>query len=76
MAEQRLSQWVALRCKEDAFQRFLGVQDECTAIHEVRALCDVKSRREFDRDKEAAARFHEIIRKPFIDFSHDQEQHQ
>lgn len=69
MAVQRLSQWVALRCKEPLFWRFLKVEDEPAAVHQVRSLCGVKSRSEFDRDPEAEARLHEIIRRPYSDFS-------
>jgi len=65
---QKISQWLALRCKEEVFQRFLRVTDEPSAIHQVRALCEVKSRREFDTDPEAAERFHQIIRKPYKNY--------
>ena len=74
MPIQRLSQWVALRCKDPLFWRFLKVKDEPSAIHQVRTLCDVKSRSEFDWNADAEARLHQIIRKPFIDFTQDQEQ--
>lgn len=74
MSIQRLSQWVALRCKEPLFWRFLQVPNEVSAIHQVRTLCGVSSRAEFDRDPAAEARLHQIIRKPFIDFTQDQEQ--
>lgn len=74
MNVQRLSTWAALRCREPAFQAFLGVDDEAEAAEKVRQLCGVQSRSEFDRDPEAAARLHELVRKPFIDFSHHQEQ--
>lgn len=70
----RLSAWVALRCKEELFQRFLGVRDEQSAIDTVRSKCGVKSRAEFDRDPAAKARLDQIIRFPFIEFTHDQEQ--
>lgn len=73
MPTQRLSQWIALRCKEPLFWRFLKVQDEPSAVQKVRTLCGVKSRSEFDRDADAEARLHQIIRYPFIDFTHDQE---
>lgn len=69
----RLSAWVALRCKEPLFQRFLGVTDEPAAIDTVRTKCGVKSRSEFDKDPKAQQRFNEIIRYPFIDFSNRQE---
>lgn len=65
---QRLSAWVALRCKEAAFQRFLGVTCEAEAAAKVRALCGVTSRGEIDRDAGAAQRFHQFIRRPFINY--------
>ncbi len=73
MAITRLSTWCALACKEPLFQRFMGVADEQSAIDTVRTKCGVKSRAEFDKDPAAAARFDEIIRHPFIDFSHRHE---
>jgi hypothetical protein len=74
MPAPRLSQWVALRCKDPLFWRFLLVKDEPSAVHVVRELCDVASRREFDTDPAAAQRLHQIIRFPYIDYSRDQEQ--
>jgi hypothetical protein len=74
VAVQCLSQWVALRCKDPLFWRFLQVPNEASAIHQVRMLCSVASRAEFDRNPEAEARLHQIIRRPFTDFSRSQEQ--
>ncbi len=71
MAAQRLSTWLALRCREPLFQRFLRVPDEQTAVHSVRAICEVKSRGEIDRNPTAAQRFHDFIRKPFMQFCND-----
>jgi hypothetical protein len=68
MASQRLSAWLALRCKEPLFQRFLRVPDEATAAHSVRAICGVKSRGDIDRDAEAEKRFHQFIRLPYAEF--------
>lgn len=68
----RLSAWVALACKRELFQRFLGVSDEAAAVDAVRTRCGVASRAEFDKDPAAKARLDEIIRFPFIDFSHNQ----
>lgn len=62
---QRLSIWVACRCKEAPFQRFLRVPDEATAAHSVRAICEVKSRGEIDSNPTAQRRFHEYIRLPY-----------
>lgn len=71
MATQRLSTWLALRCKEAQFQRFLRVPDEATAVSSVRAICEVKSRGEIDTDGHAQQRFHDFIRKPYLLFSQD-----
>jgi hypothetical protein len=70
---QRISQWLALRCKEAAFQRFLRVPDEATAVSSVRAICEVKSRGEIDRDERAQKRFHDFIRKPYLQYQYDQQ---
>lgn len=69
MTVQRLSQWAALRCKEPLFWQFLKVSDERAAVHQVRSLCGVASRSEFDSDPEAADRFHNVIRKPYATFT-------
>ena len=68
----RLSQWVAMACKNPTFWRFLQVKDEPTAIHVVRTLCDVKSRSEFDKDPEAAQRLNQIIRYPYTHFTQEE----
>lgn len=70
--KQRLSAWVAQRCYEAEFQRFLSVTSERAAADAVRTRCSVTSRAEFDSNPGAEARLHEIIRRPFI--TH-QEQH-
>lgn len=71
----RISAWVAMVCKSPEFWRFLQVDDEPAAIQKVRTLCGVASRSEFDSSPEAAARLHELVRKPFIDFTNNQEHH-
>lgn len=72
MPTQRLSIWVALRCKEPDFQRFLHVPDEATAAHSVRAICEVKSRGEIDSNPEAEKRFHQYVRLPYSQYLQDQ----
>jgi len=64
----RLSTWLALRCKEDVFQAFLGTRDEQEATSRVRALCGVGSRAQVDTNPAAAERCHELIRKPYARF--------
>lgn len=73
MPVARLSTWCALACKNPTFWRFLQVDDEAAAVEAVRTRCGVQSRAEFDRDPEAKARLDEVIRHPFIDFTHHQE---
>ena len=75
MRAQRLSTWLALRCREPLFQRFLRVPDEQTAAHSVRAICEVKSRGEIDQNPTAAQRFHDFIRKPYLLFANDPNNH-
>lgn len=70
MKPQLLSTWVALRCKEADFQRFLQVKTEADAVAAVRSKCGVQSRREFDTDAGAAQRLHQTIRIPFSEFHH------
>ena len=68
MARPLLSRWLALRCREANFQRFLRVPDEATAAHSVRAICGVRSRGDIDRDPAAEKRFHEFVRLPYLQF--------
>lgn len=76
MSVARLSTWIAIACKSPDFWRFMQVSGEQEAIEQVRVRCAVASRAEFDSDPEAAARLHRLIRIPFIDFPHHQEQNQ
>ena len=71
MPAQRLSTWLALRCREPLFQRFLRGPDDPTAVHSVRAICEVKSRGEIDSNPAAQRRFHDFIRKPYVLFAND-----
>ena len=73
MSSMLLSVWCALRCEDPLFQRFLGVTDKKAAADTVRRKCGLKSRSEIDKDPAARARFDEIIRYPFIEFSNRQE---
>jgi hypothetical protein len=73
MPELRLSASAALRCKEPLFWQFLGVDDEEAAVDAVRTRCGVASRREFDLDPAAAARWDEIMRAPFEAFANHPE---
>ena len=73
----QLAQWVAMRCGEAAFQRWLqdtfpaqwqdahGDTPAKWAASTVRAVCCIESRAELDNDEAAAKRFHAVIRRPF-----------
>lgn len=67
----RLSAWVAIRCKEPQFRKWLRVPDEQTAITAVRAICEVKSRSEIDTNPAAEQRFHQFIRLPYLQYTQD-----
>ena len=71
-----LSQWLAVRCGETDFWEFLNANNMIgkyqttitsfggadTAVKEV---LNINSKSELDHDKEAEARFHELIRIPY-----------
>lgn len=67
----RLSTWLALRCREPQFQRFLRVPNEALAVSSVRAICEVKSRSEIDSNEVAERRFHQFIRLPYAQYLKD-----
>lgn len=54
-----------LMCNNPKFQAYLGVTNAEDAAMHVRRTCGVLSRRDLDRDEEAAKRFHEL-RKAFV----------
>lgn len=58
-------------CNSEGFQEYLGARTGHTygpesAAHWVREACHIESRRELDTDPQAAKRFHEMVRKPFL----------
>ncbi|WP_156117434.1 hypothetical protein [Collimonas arenae] len=75
MTAQRLSTWLALRCREPDFQAFLHVDSEVEATRAVRSICHVTSRGDIDRDESAATRFHQFIRRPYFEFMTRKEHH-
>jgi hypothetical protein len=58
--------WTVLQCKQQDFQRFLGVTGEQAAASRVKQLCEVGSRAELDRDPAAQARWDERIRRAYL----------
>ena len=72
MAGQSPCRWTAMRCREAAFQQFLGVDSDEAAAARVRELCEIGSRAELDRDAGAQARWDERIRRAYLNY---QKQH-
>jgi hypothetical protein len=72
-----LSQWVAMRCQEAPFQRWLqetfprqwddaaGSTPPAWAASVVRAVCSIESRAELDSNERAAHCLHTLIREPY-----------
>lgn len=42
------------------------------AAHFIRAVCQVDSRRQLAEDREAEARFHALLRKPYVAWKEEQ----
>jgi hypothetical protein len=62
MAGQTPRLWTVLRCKEQDFQRFLGVDGEQAAARRVKQRLKIKSRAELDRDPAARALWDDMRR--------------
>lgn len=60
--EQSLARTAAILCGNPRFQAHIGVTNTESAASYVRRTCGVSSRRELDRDEQAARRFHELRR--------------
>lgn len=64
--------WTVQRCREQAFQQFLGVHGEQAAARRVKEVCEVGSRAELDRDAAAQARWDERIRRAYLRYQERQ----
>ena len=71
MAGLRPCLWTVLRCKQQAFQQFLGVAGEKAAAARVKEVCEVSSRGDLDRDAAAQARWNERIRRRYQQYLQD-----
>lgn len=70
-------------CKEPEFLKWVDVMaaqagydvdipaDEAFAKTFITTLCQVTSRNDLDRDPAAAERFHDLVRKPFLQWKED-----
>ena len=72
------SKWVAMRCGDEKFHRWLSQQypmfwdsrdgsDAVAAAEVVRRIVEVQSRAEIDTNEVARARFDALIRKPYME---------
>lgn len=53
-------------CQSAQFQEWCEAENAEAAAEWVREVCGIDSRSELDHDDEAANRFHELVRKPFV----------
>lgn len=53
-------------CAKSDFQRFAGVSSSADAAAWIRQTCGVESRADLDHNPEAARKFHDLIRKPYL----------
>lgn len=68
MAGLRPCLWTVLQCKEQDFQRFLGVDSEEAAVQRVKEVCRIRTRKQLDHEPAAQALWNEEIRRPFLQF--------
>ena len=72
-----LAKLAGILCAEPTFWEFLLerhgslVQDAHEAAKVVRRICRVDSRADLDHDQEAAHTFHELIRKPYVEWQRE-----
>lgn len=72
MTGQRPCLWTVLHCKQQDFQRFLGVDSETAAARRVKEVCEIGSRAELDRDAAAHARWDERIRRAYLKYQNEE----
>lgn len=58
--------WLGVRCREDAFQDWLGVRTEAAAVERVREMCGVSSRAEIPSSPASRQVFFRDIHAPFL----------
>jgi hypothetical protein len=60
--------WTVLQCKQQDFQRFLGVDGEQAAARRVKELCEVDTRTQLDSDPAAEQRWDQRIRRAYLKY--------
>lgn len=64
-----LAKLAGMFCQQAAFWRFAKVDGPAAAAEWIRRTCDVVSRAELDHDDVAAQRFHDLVRRPYLQAS-------
>ena len=67
--------WTVQRCREQAFQQFLGVDGEAAAERRVKEVCEVDTRKQLDTDPAAEARWNERIRRAYLNYQQQPTNH-
>lgn len=67
--------WTVLQCRQQDFQRFLGVDDEQAAARRVKEVCEVDTRKQLDTDPAAEARWNERIRRAYLNYQQQPTHH-
>lgn len=74
MSSRELCIMACVFCRDKQFQEWVAertqrvVAAESTAKVYITAVCQVSSRSDLDTDEDAAARFHDLVRKPFLEW--------
>lgn len=70
MSKRELCIMACVFCRDPLFRKWMSRDgpsiNENAAKGIILGVCGVKSRNELDTNPEAAARFHELVRKPFL----------
>ncbi len=64
----QLARLAACFCRQPEFQAFCCADNEQQARDFILVTCRIDSRAQLDHDVGAAALFHELVRKPFVEW--------
>lgn len=64
----QLARLAAQLCQNPEFQAFCCADNEQQARDFILVTCRIESRAQLDHDVGAAALFHELVRRPFLDW--------
>lgn len=64
---EKLARLAGMLCQQPVFIQFFGCDSPEDAAAFIRSACGITSRAELDHNPQAAALFHERVRKPFVE---------